>query len=224
MDDDGSGFFTSVDVELIGCLSLTDDPAPDCECREGSEAAADPQAPPRPTVRWARGCDGLPKISGACDNTRWGFGVMPFPGTPHERSILSRSFALSLFERFAPFLPFSPQRSSVSTSLTALVSSKSSSTMPSRLQSGACEYGHRDEPLEKVRASTRVAGEVPIRGAGTVGTGEGQAWEQAWLPLRLGRSRKELAYKGGRMQPQLEESTARGDAVARWRGRKNLFR
>jgi len=54
-----------------------------------------------------------------------------------------------------------------------------------------------------------------MRGAGTVGTWEGRGRGQAWLPLRLGRSWKELAHKAERAQPQLVAPTARSDAVAR---------
>jgi len=73
---------------------LTDDPAPGCACGEG-KAAADSREPPKP--RWARGCEGLPKISGLCDNLGLRLGVMLFPGTSQERSISSRSLALSFF-------------------------------------------------------------------------------------------------------------------------------
>jgi hypothetical protein len=39
VDEDGLGFFTSTNVELLGWLGLTDDPVLDCECREGKVAA-----------------------------------------------------------------------------------------------------------------------------------------------------------------------------------------
>lgn len=39
VDDDGLGIFTSTNAELLGWLGLTDDPALDCEWREGEVAA-----------------------------------------------------------------------------------------------------------------------------------------------------------------------------------------
>jgi len=50
VDDDASSFFNSADVEPVG---LTYDPALDCECGGGGEAATDPRAQPSPTARWA---------------------------------------------------------------------------------------------------------------------------------------------------------------------------
>ena len=145
LDDNGSGFFTSADAELLGGLGLTDDPAPGCTCGEG-EAADDPRAPPSPTTRFACDFDGPLEIAGACDNPGSRLGVIHFPGTSHDRSISSRSLALALFECFAPFLPFSRRRSNALASLSVLVSAKVSWMISSRSSSGARGYGHRDEP------------------------------------------------------------------------------
>ena len=121
---------------------MTDDPAPDCACREG-EPTANPRAPPSPTARCASVCDGFHKVSG--DNPGLRLAVILFPGTSHERSISSRTRAL-FFERFAPFLPFSRRRPNASTSLSALVLAKSSSTISSQSSSGARGYGQGPIP------------------------------------------------------------------------------
>jgi hypothetical protein len=141
--EDGAGLFIGADAEL-GCLALT--------------------APGRGEGETV---DGLP--TAGCNNPTSRSGITVLPGTSHERSISSRSFALSLFDIFAPFLPFCRRRSNASTSLSALVSAKSSSTMSSRSSSGARGYGHRDDSSWK-GTSTRGAGEVPARGAGAAGT------------------------------------------------------
>jgi len=59
---------------------LIDDPA----SAGGGEVAGDLRAPP--TARWDCGCGyRLHKIAGACDNVASRLGIMPFPGTSHER-------------------------------------------------------------------------------------------------------------------------------------------
>src|SRR5712691_3462381 len=95
-----------------------------------------------------------------------------FLGTSHERSISSRSLALSLFEGFTPFLLFNCWHSNTSTLLSVLGSAKSSSTISSWLSSGAHGYDHMDDSSWK-GTSARGAGDVPMRGAGTVGAGAG---------------------------------------------------
>jgi len=152
---------------------LADDPRPDCACGE-REAAGDPRAPP--TARWA-GCDGLPKVAGACDDPPSKLGVMLFSGTSHDRSISSPSLALTLLECFAPFsgLPFRRRRSNASTSLSALVSTKSSSTMSSRSSSNARGYGHRGKSSRK-DTSPRRAG-VSMWGAGKNGQRRVMGWQ-----------------------------------------------
>jgi len=143
---------------------LTDDPAPDCEGGE-AEAAVDPRAPP--SVRWTRGCDGLPKIAGACDKPGSRMGVMLFLGTAQERSISSPFLALSLFECFAQFLSFSRRHRRC----------RQRAVHWSR-QSRARRH-HRGRPVVYAGGATwkgtsaRVAGEVLTRGASTVGAGEG---------------------------------------------------
>ena len=74
---------------IVTGISFADGPAPDCEFRKGeggaTAATADPWAPRR-----ACGWDGLPKITGLCDNAGSRMGVIHFPGTTHKRLILSR--------------------------------------------------------------------------------------------------------------------------------------
>jgi len=113
-------------------------------------------------------------------------GVMLFPGTSQERSISSRSLALSLFEHFAPFLQFSRRRSNASTSLSALVSAESGSAILSRALSGARRYGHSVDSAWKGRRAGG-AEEVPMRGAGSVG-GRGGRSRRSYDWNRLGRS------------------------------------
>ena len=124
----------------------------------------------------------MPVRSGACESLAGGGWVPALalalvltrcasPGTSQERSISSRSLALSLFECFAPFLPFWRWRSNASTSLSALVSAKSSSTMSSRSSSGARGYGHRVDSAWK-GTSARCAREEPVREGGAAGPGE----------------------------------------------------
>jgi hypothetical protein len=118
LGDDGSGYFTGVDaVVRLTTVGFTDGSAPDCESGE-AEAVVGLRAPP--TVRCAHGDDGLSKISGTRDEL-WVEIVSDDLSTSHERSISSRSLALSLFECFAAF---SRQRSNASISLSALVQSR----------------------------------------------------------------------------------------------------
>ena len=186
---------------------MTDNPAPGCACGEG-EPAADPRAPP--TARRACGCEGLPKISGGCDSLGSRSGVTLFPGTSQDRSISSRSLALSFFECFAPFLPFSRQRSNASTSLSALVSARSSSTISSRSSSGAREYRHVDDSSWK-RTRRRKGTDAMTRHGGDWGGG----WSWAGRRYNPVPARKEVVHKAGWIQPQLAERTAQSAGTAR---------
>jgi hypothetical protein len=68
------------------------------------------------------------QISRACDNPG---SVMAFPGTSHERFISWRSLAPSLFECF---VQFSRRRPKTSTTVSPLVSAKSSPTTSSAIR------------------------------------------------------------------------------------------
>jgi len=141
---------------------------------------------------------------------------MLFPGTSHERLISSRSLALSLFESLARFLPFSRRRSNASTSLSVLVSAKSSSTISSRRRVVRAGMATATNPNGRARAhgaQERYRREEWAR----------RDRPRGRLALRLERSRTELALKAGRTQPQLAERTARRDAMAREEGSKHLL-
>lgn len=90
--DDGSGVITDADAAL--CLLGLKMAGADCGAGEAPDARC--------------ACGGLPNIvcGGEPEVPASAFGGSCItPGTSHERSISSRSFALSFFENFALFLP-----------------------------------------------------------------------------------------------------------------------
>ena len=110
---------------------------------------------------------------------------------------------------FAPFLPFCLRRSNTSTSLSALVSAKSSSTISSRSSSGARGYDHRDDSAWK---GTRVrgAGEVQARGAGTAGAAEAGA----------ATGTIEVGSEGADMDGTEAAALGRADGAEWWDGKR----
>ena len=120
----------------------------------------------------------------------------------HDSLISSRSFPLSLFECFAPFLPLSRRRLNASTSLSVLVSAKSNSTISSRSSSGARGYVHEDE----THGITRAHGvrDARSRHGGGMGRGRGgrrydwNGFGRSWQ-RRDGRSRSRQNGRRGVM-------------------------
>ena len=112
------------------------------------EAAARPTGTPMASCACGRDASKSPARS---RNLVSRLGVMPFADTSHERSISSRSLALSLYECFVPFPQPSSRCSNASRPQNVLVLIKSSSVISSGLSGGARRYGHDDESSWKER-------------------------------------------------------------------------